>query len=85
MADVCGLDFAVVGVGGRAGEHAETLLEGGHLTAGDVVDVETAVVDELALWSTVSDLRYVSVHCLLLLLFVSRWYAPGVHGCRYHS
>lgn len=61
MADVRELDFAVVGVGGGADEHAETLLEGGRLAGGNVVDVETAIVDELSLWSSVSDLRDAAV------------------------
>lgn len=56
MADVGELDLAGVGIGGRAGKHAEALLEGSRLSAGNVVDVETAVIDELSLWSTVSDL-----------------------------
>jgi hypothetical protein len=57
MADVGELDFAVVGVGGRTNEHTEALLECGCLAAGDVVDVKTTIVDKLALWSSVSDLR----------------------------
>jgi hypothetical protein len=68
MADVSGLDFAVVRVRGRAGKHAEALLEGGYLAAGDVVDVETSVIDELALRTTVSDLLYESACYSLLLL-----------------
>jgi hypothetical protein len=39
VADVGELDFAVVGVCSRADEHAEALLEGGRLAAGDIVDV----------------------------------------------
>tara|TARA_R110002003_G_scaffold645_4_gene20937 strand:- start:2376 stop:2735 length:360 start_codon:yes stop_codon:yes gene_type:complete len=57
MADVGKLDLAVIGVGGRASKHTETLLEGRGLSAGNVVDIKTAVVDELSLWTSISDLR----------------------------
>jgi hypothetical protein len=71
MADVSRLDFAVVRVGGGTGKHTETLLEGGHLAAGDVVDVETTIVDELTLGSTVPDLWYGLACCSSLSLFLS--------------
>jgi len=61
MADVCELDLAVVGVGRGSNEHAETLLERGGLSAGNVVDVKTAIVDEVSLRSSVSDLRDAAV------------------------
>lgn len=56
VADVGELDFAVVRVCGGADEHAEAFLEGCGFAAGDVVDIKTAVVDELALRSPVADL-----------------------------
>jgi hypothetical protein len=39
VADIGELDFAVVGICSRADEHAEALLEGGRLAAGDIVDI----------------------------------------------
>ena len=56
VADVGELDFAAVGVCGGANKHAETFLEGCGFAAGDVVDVKTAVIHELALRSSVADL-----------------------------
>lgn len=56
MADVGELDFAVVGIYRQADKHAKALLERGRLAAGNVVDVETAVVDKLASRSSVADL-----------------------------
>jgi hypothetical protein len=56
VADVGQFDFAVVGVCGGADEHAEALFESGRFAAGDIVDIETAVVDELALGAAVTDL-----------------------------
>jgi hypothetical protein len=64
MADVRELDFAVVGIGGGSNEHTESLLEGGRLATWDVVDVKTAIVDELPLWSSVTYLRDAAVQCI---------------------
>jgi hypothetical protein len=61
MANVGELDFAVVGVGSGADEHSETFLECGGLAAGDVVDVKTAIIYELALWASIADLRNAAV------------------------
>jgi len=48
-----------------AGNHAETRLEGRRLAAGDVVNVETAVVDELALGTAVAHLGHAPVGAVL--------------------
>lgn len=45
MADVRELDLACVGVGCCTDEHAKALLECSSLAAGDIVDVETTIVD----------------------------------------
>jgi hypothetical protein len=68
MTDVGKLDFTVVGVGGRSSKHAEAFLEGGDFAAGDVVDIETAVIDELSLWSAISDLSLMSAACPVLFM-----------------
>jgi hypothetical protein len=65
VADVGELDLAVVGICGGAGEHAEALFEGGGFAAGDVVDVEAAVVDELALGAAVTDLGNTTARALI--------------------
>lgn len=56
MADVRELDFACIGVCSGASEHPEAFLERRCLAAGDVVDIETAIVDELSLRSSIADL-----------------------------
>lgn len=43
------------------------LLECRHLAARNIVDVETTIVDELSLWSTVSNLGHPDVAAILVL------------------
>jgi hypothetical protein len=81
MADVGKLDLAVIGVGGRASKHAETLLEGRGLSAGNVVDIKTAVVYELSLWTSVSDLRNTTG----LMLATDRFISCEYLTCRCRS
>ena len=67
VADAALVNLGGVGFGGVARDHAEALLEGRGPAAGDVVDVKTAVVDELALGTAVARLPDAVVRAVLVL------------------
>jgi len=57
VADVRFGDSFWIGVTSVSGNHSESLFESSDFSVWNVVDVETTIVDEFSLWSTVSDLR----------------------------
>ena len=83
VTDVAFGHLVILCVGSGSSQHAETLriisnrsclfsdntclLKSGRLAAGDVVDVETALVDELALGTTISGLRNTDVGSVLVV------------------